>query len=155
VVKESMRILPPVPLQIRVAQRDTTIAGFGLPQRTRVIINAFLTNRVPDVFPDGDTFRPERWLDITPSSFEFPVFSAGPHLCPGYWFGTAAIKIGLAAVLTRHGLDSLPDTRVDYRAQPTLRPRQRVDVRLRRVEDNARTVTPIAGTIRNLVKLPP
>jgi hypothetical protein len=52
-------------------------------------------------------------------------------------------------------LDSLPDTRVDYRAQPTLRPRQRVDVRLRRVEDNARTVTPIAGTIRNLVKLPP
>jgi cytochrome P450 len=155
VVKESMRILPPVPLQIRVAQRDTTIAGYGLPQRTRVIINPFLTNRMPDVYPDGDAFHPERWLDITPNSFEFPVFSAGPHLCPGYWFGTAAVKIALAAILMRYGLDLPPDMRVDYRAQPTLRPRQRVDVRLRRVEDDTRAVTPISGTIRNLVKIPP
>jgi cytochrome P450 len=155
VVKESMRILPPVPLQIRVAQRDTTIAGYGLPQRTRVMINAFLTNRIPDVFSDGETFRPERWLEITPNSFEFPVFSAGPHLCPGYWFGTAAVKIALAAILMRHGLDVPTNTRVDYRAQPTLRPRQRVDVRLRRTEGNDRIVTPLAGTIRNLIKLPP
>jgi cytochrome P450 len=155
VVKETMRILPPVPLQIRVAQRDTAIAGYGLPQRTRVMINTFLTNRMPDVFPDGDVFRPERWLNITPNSFEFPVFSAGPHLCPGYWFGTAAVKISLAAILTHHGLDLLPGTRVDYRAQPTLRPRQRVDVRLRRVDDSTGAVTPLAGTIRNLVKLPP
>jgi cytochrome P450 len=119
------------------------------------MINAFLTNRMPDVFPDGETFRPERWLEITPSSFEFPVFSAGPHLCPGYWFGTAAVKIALAAILMRYGLDLPPDMRVDYRAQPTLRPRQRVDVRLRRVEDDTRAVTPISGTIRNLVKIPP
>ncbi|MGA8616165.1 MAG: cytochrome P450 [Xanthobacteraceae bacterium] len=154
VVKESMRILPPVPLQIRVAQRDTTIAGHGLPQRTRVMINTFLTNRMPDLYPDGDTFRPERWFDITPNAFEYPVFSAGPHLCPGYWFGTAAVKIGLAAILTRHGLDLPPGTRVDYRAQPTLRPRRRVEVRLRRVEDNTGAVTALAGTIRNLVSLP-
>jgi cytochrome P450 len=107
-----------------------------------------------DVFPDGDVFHPERWLDIAPNSFEFPVFSAGPHLCPGFWFGTAAVKIALAAILSRHGLDVPPGTHVDYRAQPTLRPRQRVDVVLRRVEDNTRAVTPIAGTIRNLVKLP-
>jgi cytochrome P450 len=154
VIKESMRILPPVPLQIRVAQCDTMIAGYGLPQRTRIIINTFLTNRMQDVFPDGDVFHPERWLDIAPNSFEFPVFSAGPHLCPGFWFGTAAVKIALAAILARHRLDVPPGTRVDYRAQPTLRPRQRVDVVLRRAEDNTRAVTPIAGTIRNLVKLP-
>jgi cytochrome P450 len=82
------------------------------------------------------------------------VFSAGPHLCPGYWFGSAAIKIALAAILLHHGLDLPPDTRVDYRAQPTLRPRQRVDVRLRRAKDNVRGPTPIAGTIRSLVKFP-
>jgi cytochrome P450 len=154
VVKEAMRLLPPVPLQIRVAQRDTTIAGYGLPQRTRVMINTFLTNRMPDVYPDGDVFRPERWFEITPNSFEFPVFSAGPHLCPGYWFGTAVIKIGIAAILTRYGLELLPGTRVDYRAQPTLRPRQRMDLRLTRIEDSTRGVIPLGGTIRNLVNLP-
>ncbi len=154
VVKESMRILPPVPLQIRVAQRDAAIAGYGLPQRTRVMINTFLTNRMPKMFPDGNMFRPERWFNITPNAFEFPVFSAGPHLCPGYWFGTAAVKIALAAILTRFQLDLSPSTRVDYRAQPTLRPRQRVDVCLGRVGDRARVITRLAGTLRNLVKFP-
>src|SRR5262249_47950828 len=47
VVKESMRVLPPVPFQTRVAQRDTKIFGFHLPQGARVILNTFLTNRMP------------------------------------------------------------------------------------------------------------
>ena len=75
VVKESMRIIPPVPMQMRVAQRDTTIAGHPMPNGTRVILNTFLTNRMRDLYPEGDVFRPERWFTIAPSAFEFPVFS--------------------------------------------------------------------------------
>ena len=75
VVKESMRIIPPVPMQMRVAQRDTTIAGHSMPNGTRVILNTFLTNRMRDLYPEGDVFRPERWFTIAPSAFEFPVFS--------------------------------------------------------------------------------
>jgi cytochrome P450 len=86
VVKESMRIIPPVPMQMRVAQHDTTIAGHRAPNGTRVILNTFLTNRMPDLYPEGDVFRPDRWFTITPSTFEFPVFSGGPYSCPGYWF---------------------------------------------------------------------
>src|SRR5262249_55317869 len=86
VVKESMRIIPPVPLQIRVAQCDTKIFGHHMPRGTRVMLNTFLTNRMPDLYPDADVFRPERWFTIAPTAFEFPVFSGGPHGCPGYWF---------------------------------------------------------------------
>src|SRR5215471_6480603 len=43
VVRESMRILPPVPFQIRVAQCDTEIFGHHMPAGTRVILNTFLT----------------------------------------------------------------------------------------------------------------
>jgi cytochrome P450 len=154
VVKESMRILPPVPLQIRVAQRDTEIAGHGMPNGTRLVLNTFLTNRVPELYPDGDVFRPERWLTIAPNAFEFPVFSAGPHLCPGYWFGSAAIKIGLAAILTRYRVDLAPDTRIDYRAQPTLRPRQRVGIVLRHAGGGQHAGAPVIGQIRNLVNFP-
>lgn len=154
VVKESMRILPPVPMQIRVAQCDTAIAGTKLPERTRVMLNTFLTNRMAGLYPDGDMFRPERWSEIAPNSFEYPVFSAGPHLCSGYWFGTAVVKIALAAILLRYRLEFVPGTRVDYRAQPTLRPRQRVNVLLRRADGGARPAAPLAGTIRHLVQLP-
>ena len=154
VVRESMRILPPVPLQIRVAQCNTTIAGHQLPQRTRLMLNTYLTNRMGVFEPDGDVFQPERWSTLTPNAFEYPVFSAGPHLCPGYWFGTAAVKIALAAILTRLRVELPAATRIDYRAQPTLRPRQRVNVVLRPADGRTPAPVPITGTIRDLVKLP-
>jgi cytochrome P450 len=154
VVRESMRILPPVPFQLRVAQCDTKIFGYPLPRGTRVILNAFLTNRMPHPYPNGDVFRPERWFTIAPTAFEFPVFSGGPHSCPGYWFGSAAVKIALAAILTRYRLVLAPDTRIDYRVQPTMRPLQRVHV-LVHPQDGAFAATPIRGRIRDLVTFPP
>ncbi len=154
VVRESMRILPPVPFQIRVAQRDTGISGYRLPNGTRVILNTFLTNRMPHLYPDGDVFRPERWIKIAPTAFEFPVFSGGPYSCPGYWFGSTAVKIALAAILTRYRLVLAPNCRIDYRVQPTMRPLQRVYARLYR-QDGAFGATPISGGIRDLVSLPP
>jgi cytochrome P450 len=151
VVKESMRLLPPVPLQIRVAQADTCIAGNHFPKRTRVILNTFLTNRMPDLYPEPESFRPERWSAIAPNSFEFPAFGAGPHICPGHWFGTAAVKVALAAILSRFRVEIPPGTRIDYRAQPTLRPRQRVDVLLHPAAGgNAPAPSPLTGTLRDL-----
>jgi len=152
-VKESMRILPPVPLQLRVAQADAAIAGYAVPKGTRVILNTFLVNRTPDRYPDGDSFRPERWRTITPSAYEFPVFSGGPHACPGYWFGLASVKIALAAILMRYRIVLERDTRIDYRVQPTMRPLNALHVMLDR-EAGAGTAVPVTGTLLNLLKLP-
>ncbi|HET7191906.1 MAG TPA: cytochrome P450 [Pseudolabrys sp.] len=154
VIKESMRILPPVPLQIRVAQCDTSIAGNEIGKGSRVILNTFLTNRMPELYPEGDLFRPERWFSIAPTAFEFPVFSAGPHSCPGYWFGSTAIKIALAAILTRYRMNLPHDARVDYRVQPTMRPLAAIPVVLRRQDGGGQSTTPIRGKIRNLVSFP-
>jgi cytochrome P450 len=154
VVKESMRVLPPVPLQIRVAQSNATISGHEVPKGTRVMLNTFLTNRMPDLYPDADSFQPERWFTIAPTVFQFPVFSGGPYSCPGYLFGSTAIKIALAAILTRCTIDVLPSTHIDYRVQPTLRPRHASPVRLQLWDGGALKATPIAGTINDLVKLP-
>ena len=153
VIKESMRILPPVPLQIRVAQSDAAIAGYSVPKGTRVMLNTFLVNRMPDRYPEGDLFRPERWLAITPSAFEFPVFSAGPHACPGYWFGLAAVKVALAAILTRYRIVLGRDTRIDYRVQPTMRPLNALRVTLER-QPGVGAATPVSGTLLNLLRLP-
>jgi len=153
VVRESMRILPPVPFQMRVAQCDTKIFGYDVPKGARVILSTFLTNRMPHPYPDGDVFRPERWFTITPTAFEFPVFSGGPYSCPGYWFGSTAVKIAVAAILMRYRLVLAPNARIDYRVQPTMRPLQRVHALLH-PQDGAFTATPICGRIRDLVMLP-
>jgi cytochrome P450 len=153
VIKESMRILPPVPLQIRVAQADAAIAGQAVPKGTRVMLNTFLVNRMPDLYPDGDTFRPERWRSITPGAYEFPVFSAGPHACPGYWFGLASVKIALAAILRRYRVVLEREARIDYRVQPTMRPLNALRVTLDRGA-GAASATPVTGTLLNLLELP-
>jgi cytochrome P450 len=153
VVKESMRVLPPVPIQMRVAQRDATIGGQPVPNRTRVLLNTFITNRMPELYPEGSVFKPERWFAIAPSAFEFPVFSAGPHGCPGYWFGLIGLKVAVAAILTRYRLDLPTGVRIDYRVQPTMRPLQRVPVSLH-AQDGAFSATPVGGKIRSLLTLP-
>jgi cytochrome P450 len=153
VIKESMRILPPVPLQIRVAQADAAIAGQAVPKGTRVMLNTFLVNRMPDLYPDGDMFRPERWRSITPGAYEFPVFSAGPHACPGYWFGLASVKIALAAILRQYRVVLEREARIDYRVQPTMRPLNALRVTLDRGA-GAGSATLVTGTLLNLLELP-
>jgi cytochrome P450 len=153
VVKESMRILPPVPQQFRVAQHDTTLAGHPMPQMTRVALSALITNRDPDLYPEPDRFKPERWEKIEPSSYEYLVFSAGPRGCPGYWFGLCAIKAAIAAIFSRYRIALVPASRIDYKVRVALSPRHRVAAILHR-QDGAFAAAPIRGGIRDLVEFP-
>ena len=148
-----MRILPPVPLQIRVAQTEAAIAGHPVPKSTRVILNTFLVNRTPELYPNGDSFRPERWRTTTRSAYECPVFSAGPHACPGYWFGLAGLKVALAAILSRYRIVLEHDARIDYGVQPTMRPLHRLRVMLD-AELDAGAAPQVRGSLLNLLKLP-
>lgn len=153
VVKESMRIMPPVPQQFRVATRDTTLSGFPVRRGTRVVLSGFLTNRMPDLYPEGDRFRPERWAKLAPSPYEFSAFGAGPRGCPGFWFGETAVKVALAAVLTRFRVALAPGTRIDYKLGIAMGPRRPIPAMLHR-QDGAFAAAPIRGAFRNLVRLP-
>jgi cytochrome P450 len=153
VVKESMRILPPVPQQFRVAQHDATLAGYPVPKKTRVLLSPLLTNRDSDLYPEADRFIPMRWATINPSAYEYLVFSAGPRGCPGYWFGLCAVKVAIAAILARYRVSLVPGARIDYKVRLALSPRRGVPAILKR-QDGAFSAAPIRGGIRNLVQLP-
>jgi cytochrome P450 len=150
VIKESMRLLPPAPMQARVAQQDTTLGGHAVPKGARVMLSAFVTNRLPARYPEPDSFRPQRWASINPTPFEYLVFSAGPRNCPGYWLGMAMVKVAVAAILRRHRIEFAPAGRVDYIARPGLRPRGKVPAILHR-QDGAFERPRIAGNIFDLV----
>jgi cytochrome P450 len=151
VIKESMRILPPAPMQARVAQQETSIGGDPAPNGTRVLLSSFVTNRLPERYPQPDSFWPERWASINPTPFEYLVFSAGPRNCPGYLLGMAMVKVAVAAILRRYRIELPPASRVDYIARPGLRPRGRVQAVLR-PQDGAFSRSKIAGNIFDLVK---
>ena len=153
VIKESMRLLPPVPQQFRVAERGATLAGHAMPPMTRVALSALITNRDPELYPEPDRFKPERWDKIDPSPYEYLVFSGGPRGCPGYWFGLCAIKSAIAAIFSRYRIALVSGSRIDYKVRVALSPRGRVDAILHR-QDEAFVAAPIRGGIRDLVQLP-
>lgn len=153
VIKESMRLLPPVPLQVRSTTRATQLGGYPIPRRTRVVLSALVTNRMPDLYPDPDRFKPERWATIRPSTFEYAAFSGGPRTCPGQWFGLNVLKVSLAAILRRFRVELQPNARIDYQIQPTLLPRRSVPAILKSNQDPFVSV-PLRGGISRLIQFP-
>jgi cytochrome P450 len=67
VVKEAMRLHPSVGLLMErhVPAGGLDLHGHHLPAGTIVGINPWVTNRDATVFPDPESFRPERWVDAT------------------------------------------------------------------------------------------
>lgn len=153
VFKESMRILPTVPHQMRVSLQDTTLGGLAVKERTRVFVSAYLTNRVPEIYSDPSRFDPERWTRIDPGPYEYLAFSAGPRLCPGYWFGMGLVKVTIAAVLNRFRIAFVPDARIDRRVTVAMAPRHGLPVTLH-PRDHAWAAARVRGDIHDMVDLP-
>ena len=151
VAKESMRILPPVPNQFRLALEDTALCGHPVEKRTRALLSAFITNRAPHIYRDADRFMPERWNSIEPSQFEYAVFSAGPRSCPGFYFGTSVVKVALAAILSRYRIELPRNACINYKVAITLKPHPLVPAKLHR-RGGVYSAVPLAGTINDLVR---
>ncbi len=61
VFKESMRLIPPVPIITRSPIEDVELGGFDVPAGTIMIIPQLRVHRDPRFFEDPEEFRPERW----------------------------------------------------------------------------------------------
>lgn len=66
VIKESMRLLPPVPMSARITAEDTEFAGYALPKGTEIGFSHYHTHRDPQVYTHPTRFDPTRWEHLTP-----------------------------------------------------------------------------------------
>lgn len=92
VIREVLRLHPPVPINVRVAKRDTTLPCGGGPDGTAtvfvekgksIVYSVYSMHRRPDLWGSkAEEFTPERWIGAKPG-FEFLPFNAGPRICPG------------------------------------------------------------------------
>ncbi|RDW59252.1 hypothetical protein BP5796_12176 [Coleophoma crateriformis] len=73
VLNETLRLIPPVPLNERFARKDTVLPHGGGPdgespmyvaKGSRVVYSIWAMHRLPEIWgSDGQSYRPERWLD--------------------------------------------------------------------------------------------
>ena len=104
VIKEVLRLHPPLFILIRVALEDTEVLGHEIKKGTWVALSPSVAHQLEDVFADASSFCPHRFgpprsEDKMP--FSYIAFGGGRHKCLGNSFAILQIKTILAILLQR------------------------------------------------------
>jgi cytochrome P450 len=111
VCHETLRLYPILPIAPRTLLRPMTLGGHAIPAGSHIAACTVLIHRHPDLYPEPDEFRPERWLARKFAPWEFTPFGGGIRRCIGAAFALYEMKQALAALLPGHRFrlaDDLP-----------------------------------------------
>ena len=104
VCNETLRLHPVTPGIARLLTRPFALQGYNLPAGVTVAIDIHTLHRHPELYPDPEVFRPERFIGRTYSPFEFMPFGGGARRCIGAAFALYEMKLVLATLLPRAAL---------------------------------------------------
>jgi cytochrome P450 family 135 len=99
VVHEVLRLRPPIAFVDRRITRPLELDGHLLPPGTIVAPCIYLAHRRPDLYPEPNAFRPERFLERPPETYSWLPFGGGVRRCVGASFATFEMKLVLKVVL--------------------------------------------------------
>jgi cytochrome P450 len=95
-VDEILRFDPSVPVWRRVTKRPVTLGGVELPEGAKLFLWLAAAGRDPEVFPEPDTFDPER-----DNARRTLAFGRGIHFCIGSALGRLEAALALAELTRR------------------------------------------------------
>jgi len=111
VIKEALRLYPPIWLINVLAREGASLGGRLVPTGTTVWCSQWSVHRDPRWFPQPEAFRPERWdadnPDPAPEHAWFP-FGGGQRACLGARFALVEAGLVLATLAQRFRLDADP-----------------------------------------------
>jgi sterol 14-demethylase len=106
VIKETLRLHPPLIILMRVAQGEFEVEGYPIHSGDFVAASPAISNRIAADFPEPDSFDPDRYNkpreeDVLHRWTWIP-FGAGRHRCVGAAFGTMQIKAIFSVLLREY-----------------------------------------------------
>lgn len=155
VLKESMRLIPATPfLFVRRSVDPFKLGQYDFPADAKVVVSPLITHHMPELYPDPERFKPERWFHIKPTAFEYLPFGAGPRMCLGASFATLEAKLVLAAIVQRFRLTLSSDMQIDHQVQGiTLGPKQAIPIQIHRQDRGFGQPKQVTGSVHQLVDL--
>ena len=102
VVKEALRLYPPVPSICRYAAQDVDLGGRKITAGTLVNIPIYVLHRHRKLWDDPENFDPNRFAPANVASIsrmQFLPFGAGPRTCIGSAFATIEATTVLATLI--------------------------------------------------------
>ena len=125
-IDETLRLYPPAWIGPRRSIAPFTFDGMPVPGGVPVNYCSWASHRLPDVWPEPDAFRPERFApgnrERIPKGAYVP-FGGGSRMCIGMRFGLAEVGVIAAAILERFRLELAPGYRLVTRQSPTIGPK--------------------------------
>ncbi|XP_029053439.2 cytochrome P450 6a2-like [Osmia bicornis bicornis] len=123
VFKETLRMYPPGSLLFRNATSNYTFDGttVSIPKGTTIWIPVFGLQRNSDIYPNPDSFDPERFNEDAVAArhpMHYLPFGDGPRKCFGPRFADYQTKIGLIAILRNYKVDVCEKTSITYEFDP-------------------------------------
>ncbi len=106
VLKETLRLHPPLIILMRVAQGEFEVEGYPIHKGDLVAASPAISNRIAEDFPDPDAFDPSRYdkpreEDVIHRWTWIP-FGAGRHRCVGAAFAQMQIKAIFSVLLREY-----------------------------------------------------
>jgi cytochrome P450 len=133
VIKESLRLYPPIHVGTRRAVQDLAFDGYHLPAGDRILYSIYLTHRDPAHWEQPQQFDPDRFIahrgQRTHEPYAYVPFGGGPRNCIGAVFGQVEAKVVLARILQSRTLTLLSQN-VRPRMGATLEPHHGVMMRV-------------------------
>lgn len=135
VIKESMRLLPPVPLIGRETIEDLELGDLVVPKGVTLLVNFFNLHRRKEFWGnDAEAFNPDRFLpenEAQRHSHCFIPFSKGARDCIGKNYAMLAIRTVLVKILRRYKVSTdLKYDELRFKADITLKICAKLDVKI-------------------------
>lgn len=122
VFNESMRLYPSIARTDRVAKETVTVKGLTIPQNMIVSVPFYALHRDPELWPEPEEFRPERFSKENREKihpYSYMPFGVGPRNCVGMRFAQAMVKLALVEVLQHYSFQVCEETEVPLEFDPT------------------------------------
>ncbi|XP_053546366.1 cytochrome P450 3A29 [Bombina bombina] len=115
VVNESLRLYPAAGRIERVCKKTTEINGVTIPSGVVTMIPVYVLHRNPEIWPEPEEFRPERFSTENKDTYDpytFLPFGAGPRNCIGMRFALINIKVAITLLLQNFTFQTCEETPV-------------------------------------------
>lgn len=103
-VQETLRMRPPVPVTVRYVAEDFDLNGIPIPKGTVLATDIERMHFRPDIYPEPQAFRPERFLQQRPGTYTWLPFGGGSHRCIGAGFALTEARLVMQTLLRRFTL---------------------------------------------------
>ena len=109
-ITEILRLRPVLPnAEPRLTKREVEIGGFRYPPGVVLMASAYLVHHDPEIYPEPQAFRPERFLGTSPGTYTWIPFGGGRRRCLGASFAVQEMKVVLRATLRRYEIRAASD----------------------------------------------